>query len=333
MPARLAPSGVLALANGGTGAATQAAARTALGLGGAAVLNVGTVAGTVMDGADSRVTGAQQASGKGVANGYAGLDGNALVPSAQLPTDPSRAAANNPTITNTLTLAAANTANAQARSIFSNPAAGTDAKLADSYTDGSGIVFRFLNDAVNNATNWLTVLRNGYAATSITLAAASINLNGTLGLSAPLLVSQGGTGAATAAAARTALGAAASTTPAIAGAPVITVGSDLVGQRFVTGNFGVVDYYDGSNWYFLVTTSGNQLTTTYSGIRPLHINLTSGLVSMDSGAAVTGGLAADTLAVGAPPTFPTAAFGASTTAGATTGFVQAALATLDGGTF
>lgn len=44
----------LALTRGGTGASTASGARTALGLGGAAVLNVGTTAGTVAAGDDAR---------------------------------------------------------------------------------------------------------------------------------------------------------------------------------------------------------------------------------------------------------------------------------------
>ncbi len=50
----------LPLAQGGTGAATAATARTALGLGGSATLDVGTAAGTVAAGDDSRITGALQ---------------------------------------------------------------------------------------------------------------------------------------------------------------------------------------------------------------------------------------------------------------------------------
>lgn len=48
----------VAIADGGTGASTAAAARTNLGLGGAAVLDVGTTAGTVAAGDDSRITSA-----------------------------------------------------------------------------------------------------------------------------------------------------------------------------------------------------------------------------------------------------------------------------------
>ncbi len=94
---------VLAVA-GLTGTITAEALRLALGLaavatsgdygdlsgrptlGDSASRNVGTTAGTVAAGDDSRITGAQQTSEKGAANGYAGLDSNGRVPNAQLPT-------------------------------------------------------------------------------------------------------------------------------------------------------------------------------------------------------------------------------------------------------
>lgn len=72
-------------------AATAAAARTALGAGTSSLV-IGTTAGTAADGADSRITGAQQTSGKGVAGGYAGLDANGLVPTTQLPASAQSAA-------------------------------------------------------------------------------------------------------------------------------------------------------------------------------------------------------------------------------------------------
>lgn len=52
--------GTLGIAHGGTGATSAAAARTALGLGGCATLNVGTAAGTVAAGDDGRIAGAGQ---------------------------------------------------------------------------------------------------------------------------------------------------------------------------------------------------------------------------------------------------------------------------------
>ena len=63
----------LSLANGGTGGTTAAGARTNLGLGGAAVLNVGTAAGTVTAGDDARITGALAAAT--AASTYAPLAG------------------------------------------------------------------------------------------------------------------------------------------------------------------------------------------------------------------------------------------------------------------
>lgn len=47
-------------------------------------VNVGTGAGTIAAGNDSRITGAEQTSNKGQANGYAGLNGSTVVPTAQL---------------------------------------------------------------------------------------------------------------------------------------------------------------------------------------------------------------------------------------------------------
>lgn len=55
-------TGTLALGNGGTGATTASGARTALELGDAATKNVGTAAGTVAAGDDSRITGAATAA-------------------------------------------------------------------------------------------------------------------------------------------------------------------------------------------------------------------------------------------------------------------------------
>ena len=67
-------SGVVAVAQGGTGATTAAAARANLQLGDAAARQVGTVAGTVAAGDDSRILAAQTASqvGNAVAAGLAG---------------------------------------------------------------------------------------------------------------------------------------------------------------------------------------------------------------------------------------------------------------------
>lgn len=56
-------------------------------------VNFGTAAGTVAQGDDSRIAGAEQTSNKGVANGYASLDGSGKVPGAQLPITPDATAA------------------------------------------------------------------------------------------------------------------------------------------------------------------------------------------------------------------------------------------------
>ena len=46
--------------------------------------NFGTSAGTIAQGNDSRITGAEQTANKGAANGYAGLSSSSIVPTAQL---------------------------------------------------------------------------------------------------------------------------------------------------------------------------------------------------------------------------------------------------------
>src|SRR5919199_3782521 len=48
--------------------------------------NFGTTAGTIAQGNDSRITGAEQTANKAAANGYASLDGTTKVPIAQIPT-------------------------------------------------------------------------------------------------------------------------------------------------------------------------------------------------------------------------------------------------------
>jgi len=48
--------------------------------------NFGTSAGTIAQGNDSRITGAEQTANKGAANGYAGLNASTVVPTAQLGT-------------------------------------------------------------------------------------------------------------------------------------------------------------------------------------------------------------------------------------------------------
>ena len=70
---------------GQTGTITAAQISTALGLGTAATANIGTASGTVAAGNDSRITGAEQTSNKGIANGYAPLDSSGHVPLANLP--------------------------------------------------------------------------------------------------------------------------------------------------------------------------------------------------------------------------------------------------------
>ena len=65
--------------------ADAATARTTLGLGGAATLNVGTSAGTVAAGDDSRLIGNEKTANKGAASGYAPLNANANIDVQYIP--------------------------------------------------------------------------------------------------------------------------------------------------------------------------------------------------------------------------------------------------------
>lgn len=69
---------------GGTGAATAGGARTALGLGDAATRDVGTTAGTVAAGDDSRITGALPLDGSAAMTGDLDMDGNDVLGAANI---------------------------------------------------------------------------------------------------------------------------------------------------------------------------------------------------------------------------------------------------------
>ena len=256
----------LGTAYGGTGAATPAAALS----------NLGGVAASTL----------------GAANGVATLDGSGKLVSSQIPASLLGAVVYQ-TTWNASTNSPALASGVGTKGFYYKVAtAGTttldgisqwnvgDTAIFDGQTWDKidGIANEVIS--VNGATGVVTL--------STTQIAEGANLyftNARAAAAAPVQSVAGLTGAPTLAQ-LVAAGLAPSTTPAIAGAPVITPGTDLVGRRTVTGNYGVVDYFDGANYFFLVTTSGNQLTTTYSGIRPWHIDLVSGLVSMDQGAAV-----------------------------------------------
>ena len=102
---RLTPSSTSITDSTATGrslitAADPAAARTTLGVA------YGSTGGTVAQGNDSRIVGAEQAANKGVANGYASLDGGGKVPVTQLPSSIMQyqgtynASTNTPSLTN-----------------------------------------------------------------------------------------------------------------------------------------------------------------------------------------------------------------------------------------
>ena len=70
--------------------------------------------------------------------------------------------------------------------------------------------------------------------------------------------------------------------------------STAVGAEFrgIAGNYGWMNYSDGSNFYFLLTNSGNQYGT-YNGLRPYNINLATGAMSIGNSLTVANGLTAD----------------------------------------
>lgn len=62
--------------------------------------------------------------------------------------------------------------------------------------------------------------------------------------------------------------------------------------RHTSGNYSLLQYADGSNFYLLLTNSGDQ-DGSFNGLRPFSVNLASGFVTMQNGAAVYGGLTTD----------------------------------------
>ncbi|MCV4703059.1 tail fiber protein [Escherichia coli] len=61
------------------------------------------------------------------------------------------------------------------------------------------------------------------------------------------------------------------------------------GLRIAYGNYGFFIRNDGSNTYFMLTNSGDNMGT-YNGLRPLWINNATGAVSIGNGLNVTGGI-------------------------------------------
>jgi hypothetical protein len=66
-----------------------------------------------------------------------------------------------------------------------------------------------------------------------------------------------------------------------------TNGGGAIGYRHVVGNYGVIVYQDGTNYYDLVTNSGDQYGS-FNSLRPLSWNLSTGNVTLGHALAVTG---------------------------------------------
>jgi hypothetical protein len=60
------------------------------------------------------------------------------------------------------------------------------------------------------------------------------------------------------------------------------------GHRIVNGNYGVSSYQDGSDFYYLVTASGDQYGS-YNSLRPFAFNLSTGYVTLSNGMTVNNG--------------------------------------------
>jgi hypothetical protein len=59
--------------------------------------------------------------------------------------------------------------------------------------------------------------------------------------------------------------------------------------RFIAGNYGIIHRNDGTNYYILLTNSGDQYGS-YNALRPFAINLTSGAVTLSNSAIINNGL-------------------------------------------
>lgn len=57
--------------------------------------------------------------------------------------------------------------------------------------------------------------------------------------------------------------------------------------RFVSGDYGIFQRFDGSNWYLMLTASGDQ-NGAYNSLRPLRVSATTGAVAIGNGLSVAG---------------------------------------------
>ncbi|SOC90135.1 Phage tail repeat like [Rhizobium sp. AN5] len=57
--------------------------------------------------------------------------------------------------------------------------------------------------------------------------------------------------------------------------------------RFVSGDYGIFQRFDGSNWYLMLTDSGDQ-NGAYNSLRPLRVSATTGAVAIGNGLSVAG---------------------------------------------
>lgn len=128
---------------------------------------------------------------------------------------------------------------------------------------------------------------SGSGTTSIALTLATVD------------VTKGGTGATTAAAALTNLGAVALAGSTMTGA----LGIDMAGNQLylhagsASSTPTVIHRNDGANYYILLSAAGT-ISGTWNALRPLLINLTTGGLTSQNGQTFTGGCSVDTLSIG-----------------------------------
>ena len=162
----------------------------------------------------------------------------------------------------------------------------------------SGNYYILLTDSGSSATgsyNSLRPITIGLSTGQVTIGSTSANsafvLNGTATMSSTLAVS----GAASMGSTLTVTGAAVFASTVTMGGTVLTSGEFQTtasnGLRMVNGNYGLITRFDGGNYYLLFTASGDQYGS-WSSLRPLTINPSSGLVSMGHSLSVTGNITA-----------------------------------------
>lgn len=78
-----------------------------------------------------------------------------------------------------------------------------------------------------------------------------------------------------------------------AGDDLLLPAVNAAGARFSNGTYSVAHYMDAASYYLLLTAANAPLAASYTAARPFTVNLSTGLVTLGSGAAVANGFTAD----------------------------------------